>query len=287
MSIKIVKFLGGLGNQMFQYAFYLALQKHFKNVRADLTAFKTYALHNGFELHTVFNIKLEEASPFELNLLLPQNRKWIWRKLRRLYDTKNAYWEEQPQFIYHDTIFEQRKSRYYWGYWQHIEYINMVADKLRNHFQFPNIVDKQNTTLIRQVENRITVALHVRRGDYLTEPLLGGICDEKYYDRAIAYMQERIESPLFVIFSNDIKWCQTKFRNIDSIFVDWNIGTESYRDMQLMHMCNHFIIANSSFSWWAAWLGRHPEKIIISPNQWVTDPSWDTSGLILPSFKTL
>src|SRR5690606_18414183 len=265
--MKIVKFLGGLGNQMFQYGFYLALQKKFKKVKADLSDFETYPLHNGFELNDIFDINLNIVSKFDLNLYLPHNRKWIWRKLRRLYNTKQAYIEETMPFAYNKTIFSDKQNRYYWGYWQHIDYVNMVAEELREHFQFPQITDIKNKELIQHIQQRNSVSLHVRRGDYLiaSNQHLGSICDNAYYEKAITYINEKTDSPLFVIFSNDIPWCKETFNNIDAIFVDWNTGNQSYIDMQLMSLCKHNIIANSSFSWWGAWLNNNPVKIVVSP----------------------
>jgi len=284
--MKVVKFLGGLGNQMFQYAFYLSLEKHFKNVKADLSDFESYALHNGFELEKIFNIHLKPASTFDLRLLLPENRKWIWRKLRRLYNAKDAYWEEFPQFVFHKQVLEETKSKYYWGYWQHINYFQAIEKDIRAAFRFPEMSDEKNISLAKRIKENSSVALHVRRGDYIQHPILGGLCDEEYYKKSIDYINEQVESPLFIIFSNDIAWCKEQFGNLNAVFVDWNTGRDSYIDMQLMSMCKHFIIANSSFSWWGAWLQASPDKIVISPKKWVNDDSADTSGLILPSFIT-
>lgn len=284
--MKIVKFLGGLGNQMFQYAFYLALKKSFKEVKADLTAFDNYTLHNGFELENIFSIHLNTVTPFDLNLYLPHNRKFIWRKLRQIYRTKNAYWEETPQFAFHDKIFDDSTNKYYWGYWQHTDYVNKVETELREAFIFPPIVDPQNSELLHKIKQQTTIAVHVRRGDYLSESLLGGICDSLYFQEAISYIKDKMENPLFIIFSNDIAWCREEFKELNTIFVDWNTGKNSFEDMRLMSHCDHNIIANSSFSWWGAWLNENPKKIVISPSKWVNDSNINTSGLIIPSFVT-
>lgn len=284
--MKIVKFLGGLGNQMFQYAFYLNLQEHFKTVKADLKDFKTYSLHNGFELENIFPVKLEKASSFDLKLYLPYNRKWIWRKLRQLNSSKNTYLEENTFFSYQPNIFQDYKKRYYWGYWQHIDYINPVENHLRKDFQFPAIIDKNNNQLLKSLQNQNTVSVHIRRGDYLNEPSFVGICDLVYYQKAIQFMQEKLNDPLFVFFSNDIDWCKDHFNSLNAKFVDWNTGKESFRDLQMMSLCQHNIIANSSFSWWASWLNQNPNKTIISPKRWINDADLKTDGLILPSFIT-
>ncbi|MEN5193902.1 alpha-1,2-fucosyltransferase [Sphingobacterium faecium] len=284
--MKIVKFLGGLGNQMFQYAFYLNLLEHFKTVKADLKDFKSYSLHNGFELEGIFPIKLEKASSFDLKLYLPYNRKWIWRKLRYFSGTKKAYFEENPFFSFQPNLFLDDNKRYYWGYWQNIDYITPVASQLRKDFQFLKINDVKNKELLEVLKNQVTVSVHIRRGDYLNEPSFVGICDLFYYQKAIQFMQENLQNPLFMFFSNDINWCKDHFDNLNAKFIDWNTGKESFRDMQCMSLCQHNIIANSSFSWWAAWLNQNPNKIIVSPSKWINDTSLKNDGLILPEFVT-
>lgn len=286
--MKIVKFLGGLGNQMFQYSFYLALNKKFNNVFADLTEFESYNLHNGFELQDIFGIQLNIKSSFEFNFYNTVNQRWIWRKLRKIYPKKYSYTEELSEFNFDESIFQDKKNKYYWGYWQHINYVNMVSKELRNEFIFPPL-NSLNQNLIEQTKGRITVSIHVRRGDYLNIPHLGNNCDKIYYNNAIKYMKDKFNSPLFVVFSNDIPWCKEAFDNIEAIFVDWNHGKESFRDMQLMSLCDHNIIANSSFSWWGAWLNKNPEKTVVSPKQWIysTDNQQKHEGLLLESFVKL
>ncbi|WP_343557922.1 alpha-1,2-fucosyltransferase [Sphingobacterium sp.] len=284
--MKIVKFLGGLGNQLFQYAFFLALQQKFKNVKVDLEDFNSYHLHNGFELEAVFNIKLPQLNTFEKNIYTRNNNKWLWRKLRRLYNTKHIYFEETSPFSYTKDIFEDSRSRYYWGYWQHIDYIDHVASLLRQQLIFPPFEQPKNIHIQHLIEQQNAVSLHVRRGDYLKEPLFKDICTEEYYQKSIQYILETQDSPLFVVFSNDIKWCKSEFKDINAIFVEHNSGSNSFRDLQLMSLCKHHIIANSSFSWWGAWLNDNPDKVVVSPKKWINDATIETTGLILPTFVT-
>lgn len=285
--MKIVKFLGGFGNQLFQYAFYLALKQKFGKVKADLSDFENYTLHQGFELEKILGIRLPQATAFELKLYKSEKRTWLWRKLRRLYATKNAYIEENPLFGYDSYIFTEKRNRYYWGYWQHINYLLPVEEELRSALRFPEIEDNKNRDLARLLMNRNAVSVHVRRGDYLGNSMLGGICDMNYYEKSIAYIQQHVSNPLFVFFSNDAEWCSATFQLTDSLVVDWNQGENSFRDMQLMSHCKHHIIANSSFSWWGAWLNTSDDKIVVSPSKWVNDPHIDASGIILPDFVTL
>lgn len=282
--MKIVRFLGGLGNQMFQYAFYLSLQKHFTTVKADITGFDDYTLHNGFELEQVFPIRMSHANRFEVKIYTPNDRQWIWRKLRRIYGTKNAYFQERNEFQYDGSIYEDDDNRYYWGYWQHINYLNPVEEELRKAFIFPKVKNEKTERLINTIINCNSVSVHVRRGDYLGHSILGGICDTAYYEKAINKMREQMEEPLFVFFSNDSAWCQETFRQHKAVFVDWNTGRNSFVDMYLISLCRHHIIANSSFSWWGAWLNNSAGKLVVSPSRWINNWNTDTSGLLLPTF---
>src|SRR5690606_19531988 len=101
---------------------------------------------------------------------------------------------------------------------------------------------------------------------------------------ALAHIEQHVDSPLFIFFSDDISWCKANFPITNALFVDWNTGLDSFRDMQLMSLCKHHIIANSSFSWWGAWFNPYPGKIVVSPRRWVTWDGLDLSGIILPDF---
>lgn len=285
--MKIVKFLGGLGNQMFQYAFYLFLKQHFNKVKVDLTGFSNYHLHNGYELEHVFGIRLRQADPFEIRLYTPERRDWTTRKLRRLYGTKKAWYSEKEEFAFDPLIAGDKGSRYYWGYWQHYHYIKDIEPQLRESFQFRQELSGQNSKLLNEVSGLQTVSLHVRRGDYLGHPLLGGICESDYYQDAVGRMKQQLQDPVFIVFSNDINWCEKSLPLENAVYVNWNTGTNSYMDMQLMSCCRHHIIANSSFSWWGAWLNDDERKKVIAPGKWVNVSGSDSSGLLPPNWTRI
>ncbi|MHC8947335.1 alpha-1,2-fucosyltransferase [Sphingobacterium hungaricum] len=278
--MKIVNFIGGLGNQMFQYAFYLYLIQHHRRVKADLREFEGYPLHNGFELTQIFDIKLKKATSLDINLHDNNKGNYFWRLFRRINGSRKSYQNEKIHFSYDQSIKTDSMSRYYWGYWQNQNYLNPIEPELRKAFIFPKITDNKNADLLSEINRKNTVAVHVRRGDYVNHPSLGNICDLAYYQKAISIMKEKIPNATFVIFSNDQRWCRENLAVDDGIFVDWNTGNESFRDMQLMSACSHQIIANSSFSWWAAWLNPNPKKIIVQPKKWINDSALDTSGLV-------
>lgn len=264
----IIKIIGGLGNQMFQYAFYKSLQSRGIKVYADLSDYENDAPHNGYELERVFNISMKKPGKFLLNLFIPHQRKWIFRKLKRVLRLKKTYKVEENEFRFHPS-FLKNTNRYYIGYWQNEGYFQEVAKQIKHIFSFPEITEKKNKDILKQILNTESVALHVRRGDYLKDPKLGGICNLEYYEHAILNIKSKIKNPVFFVFSDEIDWCKQNLKLDNATFIDWNKANNSYIDMQLMSNCKHNIIANSSFSWWGAWLNDNRNKIIIAPKKWV------------------
>jgi len=270
--MKIIRFLGGLGNQMFQYAFYELLKQRFGNVKVDLSAYKEH-VHNGFELERIFNIKLKQASQLEINLRDHRNRKWKYRKLRRITFLKPRYYEEEFLFSYDESLFVNTSLKIYSGYWQNYRYLNSVSDKLRQSFIFPKLVQLKDINLFEELQRQEeSVAIHVRRGDYIKDPFLGGLVGLGYFEDGISIMKRQLTNPKFYVFSDDIEWCKINLNLHDAVFVDWNKGLDSFRDMQLMSRCKHAIISNSSFSWWAAWLNPFVDKLVVVPKVWWKGP---------------
>ncbi len=179
---------------------------------------------------------------------------------------------ERKDFLYDVTVPAQGGDCYYDGYWQHEEYFKDAEDAVRNAFSFPEWADIRNTELASRLRTG-SVSLHIRRGDYINHPLFQGICDLDYYKRAIDCMNKRVNPRLYCIFSNDISWCENNLSGLladkEVVYVDWNKGAQSHADMQLMGLCDHNVIANSSFSWWGAWLNRNPQKVVIAPRKWM------------------
>lgn len=272
---------------MFQYAFYLFLKQHFRTVKADIIGFADYSLHNGFELEHVFGIRLRLASPLEIRVYTPERSDWATRKLRRLYGAKNAWYPEKSEFSYDRLITGDKRSRYYWGYWQHYHYIKDIEPQLRENFQFREGLKGENRKLLNQVSGLETVSLHVRRGDYIGHPLLGGICELDYYREAIVRIKKELQDPVFIVFSDDISWCKNSLPLANAVYVNWNTGRDNYLDMQLMSRCRHHIIANSSFSWWGAWLNNYEGKKVIAPGKWVNLPGNDSTGLLPPNWTRI
>lgn len=271
--MKIVRIIGGLGNQMFQYAFMKALKEEMPNeqILADTSYFKGYKLHNGLELENVFGIILKKAHWRELikiTIPMPLFQLSRAREKAGLVLPWECLEERFKGFIPLDRI---ANKRYFWGYWQDERYFKHIKEKLLRDFSFPAL-DGKNASLMKSLRGEETCAMHIRRGDYLKHPMYRGLCGINYYKNAIVAMQQRVEGVRFVVFSNDMMWVNNNLKTAlggDAIFVDWNKGSDSFRDMQLMNLCRHNIIANSSFSWWGAWLNRNESKIVIAPGKWL------------------
>ncbi len=263
----VVNIIGGLGNQMFQYCMYLVAKKYVDNVTVDISEFINYNLHNNFELEKVFDIELPKENDEVLKKL--KKKKDILSKLKRKIFRKKLSHIREKNFNY--SIFEDSKSYYLDGYWQGEAYLSTLRQELVSKLSFKGELSEVNLKLLEKVKRKELVSLHIRRGDYL-EPknvALFAICTEHYYLKAIKYFQEKYANCHFLIFSNDIDWCIDTL-NIESPhdFIDWNSGKNSYEDLWLMSLCNHNVIANSSFSWWGAYLNNNIGKEVIAPKKW-------------------
>ncbi|MEI6894718.1 MAG: alpha-1,2-fucosyltransferase [Colwellia sp.] len=274
--MKVIRVCGGLGNQLFQYAFYLRIKHLFnEEVKLDVHDMDSYTLHNGYELERIFNLNGSYCSKVEKISVL--SRKNLFTKLIKEIKKytpfiQRSYIKEKKHlhFSYQENdLGSENTTIYYRGSWQNPQYFNPVAHELRAALKFPPLLEPKSLALCQEVAEHETVAVHIRRGDYLKHKALGGICDLPYYQNAMKEIKSLVVNPVFVIFSDDIPWCRENIKADNIHFVDWNSAEQSFQDMHLMSLCKHNIIANSSFSWWGAWLNSNPNKIVISPDKWI------------------
>ena len=167
----------------------------------------------------------------------------------------------------------QRKGdAYYEGYWQDERYFSHYRPAILQAFTFPAFTNPRNLAVQQQINTTESVAIHVRRGDYLHDALFRDTCGLTYYQRAIATILQHVVHPVFYLFSDDMAWCRQHIQPLlqtnEAVFIDWNSGSASICDLHLMTLCQHHIIANSSFSWWGAWLSPHQAGWIIAPKRW-------------------
>lgn len=273
--MKIIYIFDGLGNQMFQYAFYKKMKKIYKNVYGNLDTFKRdMKIHNGYELDRVFGVEIEEKKViFDsfFSMVRLKKRTIFHRIIQKFLRELNllVYLEKWNENI--EQKINKKRIVFYTGWWQSERFFKDISDELRKDFSFPEFRDKKNLEISEKIKNSNSISIHIRRGDYLSDKGLGGLASLEYYQRAIKYIKSKVENPYFFIFSNDIEWCKENLNLENSFYINWNKGEESYRDMQLMSLCKHNIIPNSTFSWWGAWLNNNPEKIVIAPEKWFND----------------
>ena len=251
----------------------------------DINQFENYGLHNGYELERIFSINEKYISKSLHNKIRNNILQKVMIKLS--ISKINIFIEDIYSLINLNNLNckKEENYNYFIGYWQNYNYIKNNAEKIKNIFSFNlNKLDKNNKELLNNIENNNSVSIHIRRGDYLNKnnfDKFANICNEKYYLNAINYIEKNIENPKYFVFSDDIEYCKYLFKEINNIFyVQNNKGKDSYWDMFLMSKCKHNIIANSSFSWWGAFLNSNNNKIVLAPNKWFNFD--DISQNILP-----
>lgn len=291
LKMVIVNLIGGLGNQMFQYATARAVA-HAYNVPLLLNA-------SGFENYDLRRYELDELA---INARLATEADLIQAgvnsKPRNFFDKvqkaigldRSAKLFKEQSFAYDERIEHVAPPVYLDGYWQSERYFLRIADLLRQEFQLKKPIDIANMGLATQISDagKFAVSLHVRRGDYVTNPHTAeyhGICSLDYYRAAVNYVAERVGTPHFFVFSDDIPWVKENLKLVHpATFVDLNGADRGAWDMALMKICRHHVIANSSFSWWGAWLNPHVDKMVVAPKRWFAGASHDTADLLPKSW---
>ncbi len=264
----IVRLRGGLGNQLFQYAAGRALATHHQvPLKLDLY---TYTRHRyrKFELHH-FKIDAPEATREEVHQFTGPNPIVRYLNKRENYFRCPAVFA-QPHYHFYEDFFALPSDLYLSGYWQSEKYFANIAGEIRNHLTPAKPLDERNVSYQQQMQSQNSVAVHVRRGDYTAGAYQSffGTLPETYYGEAMTYVRQRINNPVFYFFSDDIDWCRKSFGTTGAEFIHHNTGEEAYKDLLLMASCRHNIIANSTFSWWGAWLNANPDKVVVAPRQW-------------------
>ncbi len=286
--------IGGLGNQIFQYAVgrALSLQRR-QPLHLDISGFAGYALHQGFELDRVFNCPTEIATKRDVRSILGWQSSPLARRILARPSTmafRRRSFVIEPHFHYWPKINNVPKDCYLVGYWQSEKYFADATIQIRADLTFQHPLKNQNAELAKEISQVNAVSLHIRRGDYahnLKAISTHGLCSLEYYQAAVRHVAERVEHPYFFIFSDDIAWVKNNLKiNFPCQYVDHNHGAESYNDMRLMSMCKHHIIANSSFSWWGAWLNSNADKIVVAPKRWFANKT-DIQDLIPPDWVSL
>lgn len=284
----VIKLQGGLGNQMFQYAFASILA--IKNKTPILIEDSIYQIQDKRKGYTPRNFELaifENEYNFakESDVRLFNNLSFIDKLKRKFkFNYPKKFLEEQFEFC--PKVNSLKAPVYLTGYFQSFKYFSEFEDYIRSLFVFQEKkLSQENLNLISVLKKENTVAIHVRRGDYITDKITNqfhGACSLEYYAKAIALVTSKIINPTLVFFSDDSEWVEKKFESLDfnKMFISHNKGVDSWIDMFLMSICAHNIIANSSFSWWGAWLNSNSDKIVIAPKKWFQGIEIDIKSII-------
>lgn len=284
---------------MFQYALGRQLAETNKTLlKLDLSSFESD--HRKYDLHC-FHIQAYPATSDEIadvqgkygaieEVTLKITRKLGFRGSALRLARKGAVVQEK-QFHFDPHVLSVSKYSYLDGYWQTEQYFPDVREILRQEFQVKYLQDSKSGSLSDLISRTNSVAIHIRRGDYATNSAyhhVHGLCSLDYYHRSTQWMIDKISNPRFFVFSDEPQWAKENLKlGFPVTIVDHNGGDRSYEDLRLMSQCKHQIIANSSFSWWAAWLNNHPQKSVIAPLKWFNNASFNASDLIPTSWLRL
>jgi hypothetical protein len=213
----------------------------------------------------VFNVVENFATEDEVNMLHYKSR--ILRKLRLV---KKTHCVEKRASVFDEKIMDIRGNVYLDGFWQTEKYFKDVAEIIKKDFIPKSPLSQSASEVLKKIEETNSISLHIRRGDYISDSktnLFHGPCTLAYYEKAIEYILKKVDDPVFYIFSDDIEWAKKNLKAPNDVFVS-QPNIKDFEEMFLMSKCKHNIIANSSFSWWGAWLNRYEKKIVVAPTPW-------------------
>lgn len=280
----VVKLNGGLGNQLFQYAAALRLAlKHRAQLKMDIRQFTQLLAHTTPRQYELKHFAIRGS-------LLPPDTVWRrwWRRATlqpRLTVIKEKHYHFDP------AILGLGDNIYLDGYWQTAKYFSDVRQHVLDEFRVKTPLTERSRRLSARMHASNSVAVHIRRGDYVANPTTRqyhGVCSEAYYAAAAQRLTQRVHDISWYIFSDDIPWCRQHLKLPGATtFVDHNGPERAYDDLRLMSACKHFIIANSSFGWWGAWLSLSPQKIVIAPKRWFNTPAMNTTDVVPSDWITL
>lgn len=293
----IARVMGGLGNQMFQYSFGRALAlRNDVPLKLDLTSAAADVRTRRYGLNR-FKIVEQIASPAEIERLTgihrgggfgARARRRIRRYLRRVLPPSKMPVLTERESRFDPAVLQLPGHVYLDGYWQSEKYFAEIEALVRKELVLRDPPASANEALLTEIGASESVSIHVRRGDYLSDANIfrvHGVCPPEYYHAAIRRLSEVLGEPRIYVFSDDIPWAKENLRfEHPTAYIDHNGEAGDHEDFRLMAACRHHVIANSSFSWWAAWLCPNPEKIVIAPERWFADPARDSSDIIPDSW---
>lgn len=261
-----VKLKGGLGNQLFQYSFgRLLSHKNNQELKLDTTnlsgskdTFRQYALD-------VFNINAHIANNYEI-----ASNKYPLGFVSKITKIFNQKILRKYNIGYNDHLLKS-KSKYFEGYFQNHKYLEPIRDILLSDITLKESIEDKYKDLFQKILENNSVSIHIRRGDYVNDKKTKKahyVFGLEYYQKAIQVIKERLQNPIFFIFSDDIDWVKQNLKINEETYYVSNDNIKDYEELIIMSKCKHNIIANSSFSFWGAWLNQNKDKIVIAPHRW-------------------
>lgn len=297
METLITQLMGGLGNQMFQYAAgrRLSLEKN-RRLLVDKSILDDHSpgrhdVNRKYGLQ-VFKLEVQTARNSDRWLFNAHGLPWLVRVLKRLLEPVTSRWTYRNRsFEYDKDLFEAVPiPRYIQGLWQSYKYLEPISKQLRQDFQFRNALNTKTQKIAESLQKKYAVCLHVRRGDYISGKASSfmSMVGREYYQIAIQNLEKKfIKKLTYHVFSDDIEWCKREFTwlGFETIFNDSNLSLNSEGvDLHLMSLASLFVIPNSTFAWWAAWLAKAPDKHVIAPARWFIDSTINTQELCPPEW---
>ena len=277
----IIKVMGGLGNQLQQYALYEKFRSLGKEAKLDISWFEDekqqekVLARRSLELLLFDGLAFEKASRKEREALLGEDggsgsglsgaAAFLRKVKRKLSPASDPHFYETD--MYHPEIFSF-ENKYLEGHWACEKYYHDILPLLREKIRFPKSQNPENARVAERMERENSVSVHIRRGDYLDPEnagMFGGICTDEYYETAMNQVREQLPDVHFYMFSDDPAYLKKHFRGTEYTIVDWNHGADSFYDCWLMSHCRANICANSTFSFWGARLNPRTDKLMIRP----------------------
>lgn len=271
---------GGLGNQMFQYAVGRALAARYD---APLLLDTRGLMHDALRSYALSHFRVNAEVATEPDM--PRELGRIGRRLYRLprWLTRQTRYVEKG-FAFDPGIVALKAPVHLAGNWQSEKYFADQRNLIRSDFQLREPFTNDRRAIADMIAERPTVSVHVRRGDYVNNPATNayhGTCEPAWYEQARRAMEERVAAPAYMVFSDDPDWTRANLPSFAAArFVDPSTDGRDEQDMHLMALCHHHIIANSSFSWWGAWLNPRADKVVLAPRHWFRAGKHDTRDLL-------
>lgn len=278
----VVKIQGGLGNQLFQFALALSLKaiNHEQKIAIDKTVYKTNNKKITDRENLIYAFNIEDFS--EATLKDFERKNAFFKMIDYLFNKNNCSIINESSKTLIPSVLNCEPNTYLNGYWQSYKYFEKITSEIKKQFSLKNTL---TTNSLKQKEiilaKPLSIGVHIRRGDYISKYAnIYAHLSLDYYYKGINHIKKKLnkENVSVFVFSDEIEWCKQNFKSTDDVFfIDDKANKPDYEDLFLMSYCGHNIIANSSYSWWAAWINSNADKIIVAPNNWyrVQEPQFN------------